>query len=224
MRSGFVSIRGAMVIGPVFAGLALWFGFHSLVFQNVTIEKIGSGLLLAILVSLVVERAVEVFGNNRFDPKVAKLKLRQTVLRKQIQTKKDARAEATANGIVAADDTLDRRIAEMAAELADEVQRVQPELDLIACRKAEWTAAVALAWGLLAAVAGFRVLGQFLVSDTLVCPSDAEPALGICGVGTEQAYAIIFCDILLSAAVLAGGAEGIHQIISKLTARTDEDG
>lgn len=77
----------------------------------------------------------------------------------------------------------------------------------------QYAFAVALGFGLAAAVAGVRALGAFAITD--------PGKTGFSGADPMQRKVFIVVDILLSALLLAGGANGIHSVVNAFTSYFD---
>lgn len=77
----------------------------------------------------------------------------------------------------------------------------------------QYAFATALGFGLAAAVAGVRALGAFAIAD--------PGKTAFQGADPKQQSVFIAVDILLSALLLAGGANGIHSVVNAFTSYFD---
>jgi hypothetical protein len=76
----------------------------------------------------------------------------------------------------------------------------------------QYAFALLFAFGLVAAMVGVRALWPFL---------DAQTALAFNNARSGQRDTFIVFDVILSAALMAGGANGIHSIVSVITTFSD---
>ena len=194
---------------------------------------LGSMFLTLIFAALVIERAVEVFVNNRYEPRRMKvatpvrqlqkeLKVYQEALNAEIERRPAAGAEAAAvasfntaqEGAVA---DLRRKIDVVNGRLTEAKGKALPQLDVIAAEKASTAGAISVVMGLAVALSGILVFDQFL-SDT------ARANLGT-ELHSYQSWIFRGVDTALTALLLAGGADGIHQLVKDfLGKRTDLGG
>ncbi len=206
-----------------------------------------------------IERAVEVFVNNRYDPEEARIQRgireeRQRVtLLEQALEREIARDVPSGPDADAAVKERDKRIRSLRAEIDKEIDKVRAakvdaldeQIDLER-RKATAAGAAATVLGTIAAGAGVRILGQFLPTDAdtgrIAGPlgngcSDPEIAqrlremsegparealLEACEAVDFQLGVFRFADILLTALLLAGGADGIHQLVKNFLSTRNE--
>ena len=95
--------------------------------------------------------------------------------------------------------------AHTAVDEADE--RTWNHLSKLRAAKLRAASVLSLTFGALASVSGVRVLGQFV-------PTRDEKIIGVLADSALQLDAFRVTDALLTALVLAGGADGIHRMIS----------
>lgn len=236
MSNEFWYLRGLIVVVLVAAGIAAAAGFVEISLKQLESGDILTLLLTAIFVALVIERAVEVYANNRFDPERAKIRLTVSVIESNLTFKEKALETDLARSQPGADLTrsqpdaeavgnLRTLIATARRDLMRETERIEPQLTELRRRKAAYAASLATVLGLAAAIVSVRVLGQFLPSDaaltcgtfgqTLAATDEAIKAAK--EAAKLQCGALRFVDVVLTTALLAGGADGIHQIIKRFT-------
>ncbi len=210
---GLVLAVGAVVI-------AFFLDFQEVRFAEASLENVGALLLTLAIVAVVIERAVEVYVARRYDAE--KIRLARPLVRAQASLAKAEkllaeereRREGSSNQV-------ERERDEHMLKLVEAVQNAQKKMEEIdektwlplskfRTRKLFAANMLALSFGALASFAGVRVLGQFL-------PMGADGQL--IGVMASSAAAVqldIFraVDTILTALVLAGGADGIHKMVS----------
>ena len=201
----------------VLSTLAAVFGFEEVQFSSNSFEQIGTLFLTLILVALVIERAVEVYVSKRFDPE--KLRVRRPLTRAEARLTKAEKAlaeererrqgssrqptpedQAYMNQLVqAVHDAHD------ALDAADEATWLP--LSKLRASKVRSANALSVVAGALAAVSGVRVLGQFV-------PMEQGAIVGALADHALQLHMFRITDTFLTALVLAGGADGIHKMVS----------
>ncbi len=87
-------------------------------------------------------------------------------------------------------------------ELNRTKSNARPEIKVIRHQKQTFAATFATVLGALAAIAGVRILGQFVEGEIVEQFA----------VGSFQLNLFFFADIVLTALLLAGGANGIHEL------------
>ena len=202
-------VSAGVILGAIIAA--------ALDFIPISLEKLKNAdlltlLLTVIFVALVVERAVEVYANNRFDPERARIRLPVSAIESNLAFK-ERRLEAELarpNPDETELSNLRQRIREAQDKLMAESEKIEPQLADFRRKKAAYAAMLATVLSLGAAIVGVRVLGQFV-------PTDAEGAPQLPGADPFQMDALLFVDVVLTTALLAGGADGIHQIIKRFT-------
>ena len=210
---GLVLVGGAVVF-------AFFFDFQEVRFANASLENIGVLLLTLALVAIVIERAVEVYVARRYDAE--KIRLNRPLVRAQANAAKAEkllleereRREGSSNQV-------EREGDEHMLKLLDAVENAHKKweeideqtwlpLSKFRARKIFAANMLALCFGALVSFAGVRVLGQFL-------PMGADGQLiGFMATSAGAVQLEIFraVDTVLTALVLAGGADGIHKMIS----------
>ncbi len=191
---------GVVVIGAAAAAAK---GFVPLDFRSLESANILNLLLAAIFTALVIERAVEVWALGAFAPREQAIRSREMVIEGQIARKQkaldDENKRPNPDAALLAD--LREKIGKANAALLVEIERIAPQLQQLKLEKGSKTATLAVLLGLGAAVVGVRVLGQFL-------PADAATTMDPVQLGLFR-----FMDVVMTAALLAGGADGIHKLI-----------
>lgn len=197
--------------------LAAVLGFKEVQLSSTSFDEIGTLLLTLILVALVIERAVEVYVSKRYDPE--KLRLRRPLTRAEAKLSKAEKAldeeRERRHGSSRAPSPEDQQFmdqlvkdlqeAHTAVDEADE--RTWNHLSKLRAAKLRAASVLSLTFGALASVSGVRVLGQFV-------PTQDEKIIGALADSALQLDAFRVTDALLTALVLAGGADGIHRMIS----------
>jgi len=250
----------AILLTIVVAGYAARQGFIEISLRPLESADLGTVFLTLIFTALVIERAVEVFVNNRYDPEEMQIergiraaRQRLTILREELDAEvaRDLPRGADAKAVTAAVDDKQRAVTVLrsAVEAArdklvtEKVAALDGQIDL-GTRKAAAAGAVATVLGVIAAAAGVRVLGQFLpmdesgvkitgplaqtcagIADTLTATTDTtakEALIDSCKAAEWQLTAFRFADVLLTALLLAGGADGIHQLVKDFLSKKDD--
>lgn len=215
VETRFAALYGVTLLLLAIAAAAL--GFKELQFDSTSFAQIGTLLATLALVAIVIERAVEVYVAKRYDPE--KVRVRRPLTRAEVKLTKAEQAlseerERRHGSSRAATDEDERYMRELvqnvyeaheALDAADE----QTWLPLSKVRAGKIRAAsfLSLAFGALASFSGVRVLGQFV-------PMENGQLVGALAESTLQLDAFRITDALLTALVLAGGADGIHKMIS----------
>ncbi|HKK37410.1 MAG TPA: hypothetical protein VJ994_14030 [Paracoccaceae bacterium] len=208
-------------------GLALFAAQGS--FSPVSLGELNAGdvgtvFLALVLAALVIERAVEVYVGNVFDGDEARLTNPQRQKRAEYERIRAALDSETnrARG-ASAEDREGLRTSDALDKLRGEADRARRELDrlrveaaddlmALKTRKAQVSSAAATVLGALVAAVGLRVLGGLAPEDELKC-LDAAQRFWFDGV-----------DVLLTALLLAGGADGIHNVLGDFLKRRRELG
>lgn len=178
-------------------------GFVPLDFSDLKSADILNLLLAAIFTALIIERAVEVWANGAFAPQEQAIRSRELVIEGQIARKQKALDDENKRPTpdAALQETLRKKIREAGGALLTEIERTAPQLQQLKLEKSAKTATLAVLLGLGASAVGVRVLGQFLPDPV---PADMDPV---------QLALFRFMDVVMTTALLAGGADGIHKLI-----------
>ena len=210
---GLVLVGGAVVI-------AFFFDFQEVRFVEASLENIGALLLTLAIVATVIERAVEVYVARRYDAE--KIRLGRPLARAQANAAKAEkllaeereRREGSSNQVERERDEHMLKLLEAVENAQKKVEEIDEQtwlpLSKFRTRKLFAANILALSFGALASFAGVRVLGQFL-------PMGADGQLiGFMATSAAAVQLEIFraVDTILTALVLAGGADGIHKMIS----------
>ena len=207
---------GAALVG--FSLLAAVFGFREVQFTSSSFEQVGTLVLTLILVALVIERAVEVYVSKRFDAE--KLRVRRPLTRaeatltKAEKTLAEERERRQGSTRAPTQEDLDYmkqlvddvRDAHTAMDAADE--QTWLSLSKLRASKVRSASVLSVVLGALASVSGVRVLGQFV-------PTQDGELIGALAESALQLDLFRVTDTLLTALVLAGGADGIHKMVSR---------
>ncbi|MEM0987757.1 MAG: hypothetical protein AAGK00_02680 [Pseudomonadota bacterium] len=213
----------------VFILVALAWGTAMLNFQIIDLEKLkaadlGELFLTLIFTALVIERAVEVLANNLYGTQELQESHRLRLAEQELAVQDARLTTAIAMEVPASGDAAAREAAVQAKDDAiaaarDRVKAANEEvskargatrgqLDKISIAKSYFAALAATILGAAAAIVGVRVLGQFLSDDTAL-------------VGSQLHY-FTLVDVVLTALLLAGGADGIHQLVKNFLGKRGE--
>lgn len=208
----------AMLLAGVFVAAVLvvvWKnGPIGLKFVDAPLTVVPTLLGSMVLVSLFIERAVEVFVAVFGDPKIAahdqNLDYWQAYQRRRTDEIKALMAEKVTAPLP--DDTrkgqIELELGTKRQQLADAVNNADAEEKVLATFRSSRrraTAAIGLGLGVLAASVGFRFFCQIVKVDALA------------NVPGHQAAWFGLVDVLLTGAVLSGGSQAIHQILAVYT-------
>lgn len=249
----------AIVLTIAVAGYAASRGFIEISLRGLESAEIGTVFLTLIFTALVIERAVEVYVNNRYDPEemeiqraIREAQQKLTILKEALDAEIARGLPRGAEGEAATAAVKDKQeaVTQLRGEVGDareelrsaKVDALDDQIDLEA-RKSAAAGAVATILGVIAAAAGVRVLGQFLPLDdsgaitgplaqtcaTMISAIDAETVLAekeamkvLCKAVDWQLTIFRFADVLLTALLLAGGADGIHQLVKDFLSKRNE--
>jgi len=221
-----------LVLTIAAAIFATWFGFRAINLSGLAGADIGTLFLTLIFTALVIERAVEVVANNRFmdlERKAAR-EVRET---RQALTLAEEALQREYNLTIAVDSAPETRAKllnakeEAAIEIREDIRArrlslnqaknaARPRLEELRHQKQRFTSSLATGLGLLAAMAGVRILGQFLPLN------EAKEITGPILEANYQIELFRFTDVALTAMLLAGGADAIHGLLKDfLSKRTD---
>ena len=206
----------------ILAVLATSLGFREVRFIATTIDQIGALVLTLALVAVVIERAVEVFVSKSYDPEklrvtrpVARAEAKLAKAEKLLAEERERRHGSTRVPTDAEEAEFQQliQVAQHAQQQCDAAEdgAWQP-LSRLKASKLRAASYLSLLLGALASFSGVRVLGQFL-------PVDAQGNLsGSLALSTQvlQLGAFRLTDSVLSALLLAGGAAGIHRMVSSI--------
>ncbi|MCY4337161.1 MAG: hypothetical protein OXC60_21135 [Litoreibacter sp.] len=208
----------------------IFLGFSEISLTGLEATDLGTKFLTLIFMALVIERAVEIYLKNRFSEEESRLKQASRVAASAVKTYKEA-LEATAATVLpnigpdadvqAAIEAkydhvaqLKERLEESRLTLLDAKSKAEPKLRALAARKKRAATIAALALSLAVAIVGIRILTQFVPTGTLPIAETVK--------GAYQAQAFQAIDIILTALLLSGGADGIHQLVKDFLSDRDE--
>ena len=200
-------VRNAAIVGILVAAF-LWLmnswgqQFQALPLSSPSPADVGKALLGFLLVSLFVERAIQVYKNVWREPgKAERLhKVRATNTAIEIK-RKSLGADSEAKGKAALVE---------AKELVEEKVDAVRDLNAYQSQTREQVTWGGLLLGLVIALCGVRALDVFVVDDAPLKPE------------FWQYYLFGAVDVLVTGALIGGGADGIHRIISVFTTYADE--
>ena len=214
------ALIGVIVVAIASAGG----GFRGFEFQEELPQKVLGHMLALVFFALLIERAVEVIVNDRFIKREMKVNSATALLKRKgamlqttldLELQRPAPAMTDANAMVAANvakndiiDELRQLIRQNKKEKIDADQNAMPERVALSAEKTRYAAMTAIILGGLFAVSGVTILAEFVV---LPDPADVGQLFGF----ADQLEVFAAVDILLTAVILAGGSEGIHQIIKR---------
>ena len=206
----------------ILAILATSLGFREVRLTATTIDQIGTLLLTLALVAVVIERAVEVYVSKRYDPE--KLRVTRPVARAEAKLVKAEKLladerERRHGSTRAPTDAEEAEFQQLVQGAQDAQQRCDAAEDAAWQRLSQLKASklraasyLSLFLGALASLSGVRVLGQFLPLDA---QGNLSGALAL-SAHALQLGAFRVTDTVLSALLLAGGAAGIHRMVSSI--------
>lgn len=203
------------IVVALVAYLAAREGFVEVLLDGQRLTDIGTLLATAIFAALVIERAVEVIISNRYaeDEEAANGELLAARAERDVHKA----AVKTAQQLSVATTQAEAALTKAEADLATAQKAAVGKISAVKQAKAHSAALLTISFGLAAAVVGMRIFGTFIYNgdgDLLPVFTTDERAL--------QLALFRFVDIVLSAVVLAGGADGIHKIISAFKAPSSE--
>jgi hypothetical protein len=218
--------RNQLIIFLLFimvAGIAFFSKVVPIDFSKLTSGAVGTQLLTLIFIALVIERAVEVYINNFYMPLSLKASLGIRLEDRNIKSYQVAMTAETERMVpqftdpdarAAAEDQKRKLIEEWGQKISDAQHRKAdqeafaiPKLEELRTRKSATAATAATAMGALVAIAGVHTLGVLGQLNAV------EPF-------QEHVFKLI--DMSLTALLLAGGADGIHQILKKFLKASDD--
>lgn len=212
----YVSLAITLICLAAFAAFAGWNGLHLHV-EPADIAGVMAPLFLA---AAFIERAVEVVISPWRDPEADKLSDSADAKKAHAKTSAVAAAAATvvssgvdpANPVAFGAATVAANAATDAAVTA--AQAANDADDAFAQYKGktkQYAYAIALILGLLLAYVGVRALSNFYDPPPAASPFESD----------HQRLMFNLIDLVLSAALLAGGANGIHSAVNMFTAFFD---
>lgn len=211
----------ALGLTVVAAFVAARFEFKELSLRGLEAAELGTLFLALMFTALVIERAVEVYVSNRYDPEEMNIQRDIREAQQRLTLLEEALAREVAqpgppsgdpSSAAASKDKSDT-IAGLRREVVDareavrtaKVAALNDQIDL-ETRKTAAAGAIATVLGVVAASAGIRIFGQFVELE------DGGMPAALTGTAYQLTW-FRFGDVLLSALVLAGGADGIHQLV-----------
>ena len=181
--------------------------FAAINFRDVPLRRLGELLASFVFLALLIERAVELILNWRFGAAEIEIltPLKQLAVRREAQMQllsRDMELLINPNDRMS---LVDDGMTDASQALLSQAAGTRERLDELTLHKREWAFWCAMLLAMALAFSGFQMLhGAF---DYQVGLSELLPI---------QIQLFSFIDILLTAVVLAAGAEGIHRVISRL--------
>lgn len=223
----YLAIFGVAAVAAYAAGI----GFGSMAFKPGLAERVATHLLALTFFALLIERAVEVIVNNRFmkreltvDAEVAKLRRKCAILDSALEMELQQPVPAMTDqaALAAANDAKNATIKRLREQIRvakkekiDADQIAMPLREDLGIEKAAFAATTATVLGGLVALTGTTVLAEFVALSEV---AGTPKFLGF----FDQAQFFVAVDVLFTALILAGGSDGIHQIVKGfLSARDD---
>lgn len=231
MLYGYYTPVFALVIVAVLAAFAAAVGFSGLEFEDDLAQRVGTHLLALVFFALLIERAVEVIVNNRFierefeiNSEVLRFKREGAILQSalDLEVQQPVPAMTDPAAATAASDAKNDRIEELRRQIRkaktakiDADKDAAPSRAKLSAEKTRYAAATATIFGGLIALTGTTILSEFVKEETLT-----ETGLILWIANQQQVLAGV--DILLTALILAGGSDGVHQIIKSFLKVKDD--
>ena len=206
----------------ILAIVATSLGFREVHLTGTTIDQIGALLLTFALVAVIIERAVEVYVSKRYDPEnlrltrpVARAEARLARAERLLAEERERRHGSTRAPTDVEEAEFQKLVqatqnAEQQCDAAEEA--AWHRLSQLKASKLSTASYLSLLLGALASLSGVRVLGQFLPVDAL---GSLSGSLALASQAL-QLSAFRVTDTVLSALLLAGGAAGIHRMVSSI--------
>ena len=231
MERGSISLLIAVGLAICVAAAAS--GFVPISLNALSAADLGEKFLTLIFVALVVERSVEVYVSNKYIAEEMsgrrEVRLAEKHLdleEKSLTALKEAAALATTNPVTA-QDFMDK--AEVQAQLVaqarirlDAARRsAQPALEKVRVKKTTEAVSVSLLLSAGASLVGVRVLGNLLPEDYTILDrsQDTDAVIRLISgadgftLGYWQYQVLTSYDVFITTLLLAGGAEGIHNLL-----------
>lgn len=203
-------------------GLASFFLAGSLVgvtLQEVTPDKVGAALMSLLFVALLIERAVEVFVSPVTSDEKQALVSEQAQVQSRLTDIKAALLPATDPALPV---LLPAQIELLKSELAQKTARqlaIPNEIAGVDRKTQKYALSFSVPISLAVALAGVRALDVFLpgswVLNGAVVPAGTAQAVFQRGLNGGQLGLFTTVDVILTAALLAGGADGVHKILDR---------
>ena len=212
--------RVRAVTGPqivlALAALGLVYGagrlqFVALSLAEVSLTQLGQLLATAAFVALLIERAVELILNWRFGPAEIAIvaPLKQAADRNHAQMKMLARdmdlLVSPQDRMTLVDDGLRHSVLNARELLPAQAADTRGRLEDLSLLKKGWATVSAMTLGIGLSLSGFQLLHGALA-----------PQVDLSTLPPLQANVFSFVDICLTSIVLAGGADGIHRLMTRL--------
>lgn len=199
--------------------VATLLGFREVQLSVTSLEEVGALILTLGFVALVIERAVEVYVSRQYGPQ--KIRRRRPLTRAEARLEKAERLldeererrHMMSRNPSQEEDAHMKELVKNAENAHKEFENAEEKtwlpLSELRTRKLRAASILSLALGVLAALSGIRVLGQFL-------PIQDGKLVGVLAHADQGFQLSMFrvTDALLTALLLAGGADGIHKMFA----------
>jgi len=158
-------------------------------FNPITVESLISLLIPIFVIALFLERALEVFVSTWREMQCFPLNDKLKELKKQLS---DEKAKAFHDGQP-----------KLLESLTNEIDETQCEIKIFKAKTKRFSFLIGLCGGLIISMVGVRVLRP-------LTSMDADPT-GL------QGSLFNFVDIILTGALIGGGSDGVHKLMSVIT-------
>lgn len=208
--------------------LAVLNGFSSIPYVADLETVVLQHFLFLVLIALIIERAVEVYINNAFyqkemdaSSKVRVQKRKVAFLEEAIKAEQKISSEAVGPQSVGLMEMSAGAIGELRAQLGEtRAAKIEADSDTLEARmtvqqeKALRSSIAATVLGAAVAAAGVHTLSAFVDVDCIAKVAAASGGAPVCqALDGMQRQFFNAADIVVTALLLAGGADGIHQIV-----------
>ena len=219
------------LIIPAAIAAAIFLEFSPISLTGLQASDVGTKFLTLLFMALVIERSVEIYIKNRFGADEATLEKPARSAARSVRAYEAALEAASAAVVPTAANATETKAA--VKTKYDQVTAIQTKLDdartalldakkdgeadmqSLKAKKKRAATIAALLLSLAVAVVGLRILAQFVPTETV---ENVEAAVN----GAVQLQAFNAIDILVTALLLSGGAEGIHQLIKDFLSDRDD--
>ena len=231
MERGSVTLL--IAVGLAICVTAAGLGFVPISLNALSAADLGEKFLTLIFVALVVERSVEVYVSNKYIAQEMsgrrEVRLAEKHLdleEKSLTALKEAAALATANPATAQDfmdkaEVQAQQVTQARVRLDTARRTAQPALEKVRVKKTTEAVSVSLLLSAGASLVGVRVLGNLFPEDFIILDRahEADSVIRLVSaadtftIGYWQYQVLTAYDVFITTLLLAGGAEGIHNLL-----------
>lgn len=179
-----------LLITLAFLSLPLWLTPNSISFAEFVVQDIVRLLTSILFIALLLERFLEVFISTWREPDANRLEQDADSLEKKISVLGDK------NGEDAQEDL---------EELLSQLEKTKKESTEYKSGTKQRALRAAFVLGILISAVGVRALQEIMDPESLK------------NLSTNQAFAFLLIDVLMTGGLIAGGSEGIHRIVNVFT-------